>query len=863
MNPAGSNDGQFLRRMQDEVRAHFPLLSFLEFSNKSSAPATPLPFFIGLIATLLETADRPICVVLPDCTDVAVAVATLVAATKLKAEFHDMLRAYATASFKTGQDHVLVQPCGLVYRYEGFFTPTLFKLKVIDRNESRSLPVREIARLEKTTRKRPKGYLNSDLNESRPSILGSIVDFAGCVNRNFLKNRVLVLGSRKEFIESIARSTILVRPPHARILTGTLKDEFPFGALEDGRVQFLDGYVAEGEPPVAIASRAEDLAAHCSKPEAAGKLIVVDDIERLISDWRAYDSITEGHHTLLLATQSQHETVSKVRDRGCEVWPFSPDELLTGSPEVPNGPFHSALLKATTMRDLVISQVSCTEDSLDQAGLDFIASSETVARNTENGSILELFHSLFNLLLHTAEYLWYDPASTADLDSRLTLAAERLSRAKVWLPPTVHQQIRGALDGITVALKTFASVGLSPKAQALLTIASAPEFKNGKSAIAVTRRIVQPESLTAWLHNRGIQANVHTINQLPDSARFDHLIVAAWPGADRFDLLVHRYASPDLRVLAYRFEQRWLSQYQQRYKQSQRPSISLHRKSDLLGLPPSPQDGATEVVDQPAQPSVKFDLPEEKFLRRRKSVREEGPSEEQDAIVDAYYVDFTGQTFAYITEGHKLPVVNSYVSGAQTAAGKILLRAINELTVGDYVMFRESGDSDIIRFIAEDEIGKLAYQQLRSKATRWRKSLRNLGYDPRLVWEALRKVGFARSVQTVRGWLFDQSRICPEDINDVRKIAQASHDEELLQTLPEVEKAKDELVSLHIRAGYRLTELLLKELPSKIDLLTHGETVLDLGVGKVRILHIEEIDPSPSPQRRSQVNRVLWDLRTA
>jgi hypothetical protein len=162
--PASSNDGQFLRRTHEGIRARFPLLSSLEFSNDPSVTPIPLPCFIGLIAALLETADRPICVVLPDCTDVAIAVGTLVAATRLKAEFHDILRAYATASFKASHDHVLVQPCGLAYRYEGFFTPTLFKLKVIDRNESRSLPVREIARLEKTTRKRPKGYLHSDLN---------------------------------------------------------------------------------------------------------------------------------------------------------------------------------------------------------------------------------------------------------------------------------------------------------------------------------------------------------------------------------------------------------------------------------------------------------------------------------------------------------------------------------------------------------------------------------------------------------------------------------------------------------------------------------------------------------------------------
>ena len=78
--------------------------------------------------------------------------------------------------------------------------------------------------------------------------------------------------------------------------------------------------------------------------------------------------------------------------------------------------------------------------------------------------------------------------------------------------------------------------------------------------------------------------------------------------------------------------------------------------------------------------------------------------------------------------------------------------------------------------------------------------------------------------------------------------------------LPELEHAKNELMSLHIRAGYRLTELLQKELPDKISLLGQGETQLDLGVGKVWVVHIQEIDRVFAPQRRSQINRLLWDI---
>ena len=188
------------------------------------------------------------------------------------------------------------------------------------------------------------------------------------------------------------------------------------------------------------------------------------------------------------------------------------------------------------------------------------------------------------------------------------------------------------------------------------------------------------------------------------------------------------------------------------------------------------------------------------------------------------------------------------------------MRSVDNLGEGDYVMFRESGDSDIIRFLAEDEIGKDQYQILRLTAGRWRDTLKKLGTVARQVLERLKPFGFSRHVQTVRGWLSDQSTICPQDITDVRIIAGAAHDTALFTSLPELERARDEVMSLHIRAGYRLTELILKELPKKIGVLGQGETVLDLGVAKVWVVRIEEIDRSPSTQRRSQVNRLLWDV---
>ena len=125
-----SRPAQVLDQMHEAILARFPLLRLLEFSDDLHSNPAPLPAFVGLIATILGSTDKPCCIVLPDCKDVAIAVSTVLAVSRFCDEFPEILRTHASVSFKEGNDHVLVHPCGLVYRYEGFFTPTLFRLKV-------------------------------------------------------------------------------------------------------------------------------------------------------------------------------------------------------------------------------------------------------------------------------------------------------------------------------------------------------------------------------------------------------------------------------------------------------------------------------------------------------------------------------------------------------------------------------------------------------------------------------------------------------------------------------------------------------------------------------------------------------------
>ncbi len=856
-NLTGSIDLAPLGRIERAVLSRFPVLTLLRFSDRPNRPPAGLPLFVGLIATIADSSEKPCCVVMPDSSGVAMAVSVLLAINRLRSEFPDLLRAHASVTFKGG-DNVLVHPAGLVYRYDGFFTPDFFKLGILGKKDSLSFKVKDISRLEKTTRQRPKGYLNSDLGRSQTSVLARLLDLETNLNRNVLRNRVLLLGSRRSLIEQADDWRVEIATDHGTIRK-SLVDEVPFGKVtEGGQLALLDGYVAEGEPLIAIASRAADLAAHCEASPRLSKSVIVSDIDQLLRDLRSCDSITENQRTIILATDAERDSVRLLEERGCDVWRLTTDEILLGTqPRQSVGALDSLIAKATRVQNLVISEISCNERNLDSAAGELREAAHAAA-STDNATVRDLFYSLFRLLMLCAEYVGQNPQQFTETADRLVLSAkEQLKAARVWLTGETCSQINSALENMHIAAVNLSGSNGSPKATALIGAMKQSSVESGSAVVVARSRL---EDVQTWIGQSGIQARIYSIDDIPDDHIFERVLVLSWPRSSRFDELVHRYITTDLRLVSYPFEGKWLRQYEKGQKRSRLTSISLKKKCQLLGI--SSGSESQEVADDVTTSTelVSFDIPEERFLTRRKGSGRAADSGtfEQEALVEASYVDFVGPTFAYLTEGHEVAVLNAYIS-SQAGGSKVPMRSVDELKLGDYILFRESGDSDIIRFIAEDEAGKDTYQRLRTEATRWRKALNTLGTDPRKVWDRLRSAGFARHLLTVKSWMYDENRICPKDIEDVRKIAEASSDQELLDALPEVEKAKEELMSLHISAGFRLTQLLMRELPGRIGSLAKGETEVDLDIGKVWIVRIQEIERNPSLQRRSQVNRLLWD----
>lgn len=858
----------FLENAERIIGDKFPLLRTIRFSDRAERIPVQAPFFIGLIGAILESAERPCCVVLPEKAGVTISVSTLVSLSQLRQAVPEILRSVASISFQPG-DRVLVHPSNLVYEYRGFFCPKLFKLKVIGKNESRSLPVCDVARLEKTVRKKPKGYGNSDLGEPRRTLLGMLVGIPGSINRNLLSNKVVVLGSKKAFRQQSSDWRIGITDRNQMLVKG-LDEVVPFGEIsDDGATRFFDIYVAAGEPLIAIASRPEELAACCTAAPSRTKLTIIDDIERLVRNLQAFDSIADRQRVMVVAEESQHESIDILRDRGCVVWRFSPEELLIGSDRSrAGGPFSPVLRKASTMRNLLVEPVPCVDPLLDEAGAKVLNVARVVSNENKNPDIREMLFALFAALMSCSEFLGPDGSAFANYTcARLDRAHQSLERAHAWLSPDMAEEFRIAISKLRCAADCLAREPVTAKGRVLLDILNHGTANHGLALVARSESSV--EGLGQWVAARGFVIPVYSVNTVPSTHEVDQLVLIAWPSAKRFDRLMRKYVAQHLQILTYPFEQHWTNCYQQAYRRSEAPALSPKRKSVLLGLLPDVHgNGDSGESDTPSRTEAwhtePFKMPEDRFLLRRKSVSDEVDSSPgSDEQCEAYYIDFTGHTFAFITEGHELPIVNGFVTGSPSTASGLFHRTVKELKVGDFVLFRESGDCDIIRYIAEDEMGSSRYDLLRVEAARWRTALARIGKDPAHVWSRLREAGLSRQLPTVRNWLTNQHMIAPKDMDDVRLIAKAAGDNELLSQLSSVQAASEQLKSQHIRAGFKLTELLRDALPKDIEVPDGREMQLDLGIGKVWIVRVEDIDETPTEYNTGLVNRLLWDRSSA
>jgi hypothetical protein len=184
---------------------------------------------------------------------------------------------------------------------------------------------------------------------------------------------------------------------------------------------------------------------------------------------------------------------------------------------------------------------------------------------------------------------------------------------------------------------------------------------------------------------------------------------------------------------------------------------------------------------------------------------------------------------------------------------------VEELHLGDRLLFRDVGDTDVLAMIAEVMFPD--YADVRRTAGRWRMALKEMGLTPNGTYRQLKRFGLVREEATVRGWLLDPSRIGPQEEKDLVIIADAARDEELRRDAPRIWKAITDVRGAHLSAGTKLTDILLAELPASLGSMHDEEFRIQLSLGELWVVQVEDIGTQTEQRAVSIVNRLLWDDR--
>ena len=185
------------------------------------------------------------------------------------------------------------------------------------------------------------------------------------------------------------------------------------------------------------------------------------------------------------------------------------------------------------------------------------------------------------------------------------------------------------------------------------------------------------------------------------------------------------------------------------------------------------------------------------------------------------------------------------------------------MKVGDYVIFREGSDSDLLRTLADIGLAKAGKGEYRKIAGLWKRVLRQFvcahsdGFEGALIelWDE----GLKPTEITIRSWLNDEHRIGPLNEKDIEIIARVSGNQELQGRLDYVRQAIKEVRGAHLQAASFLAQKLIAQLPYLLKQGLVDSHMIEIeDIGQAFVVCVEYIGEKDIEVTLPEVNRLLF-----
>lgn len=870
-------DWQGLHKYFDQRFGFLGRITVSEFPTQQGVPIHPLvKLSTGLVLQAFSSVkNRRMVILLPDRRHFSQWIATFATLELMRADFYE--NTSGTIKFSKGEK-LFINNCVVEFDREEFSADLNQLIMWVNCSKNARYGITLDRKLEfrPADTKRPLSSLEKvkaaiHLTKEKENKLDTILDIAAGDNPSFFHHNLIL-------VSKIGETTHFIQDHFLN--RNKLINLFHWGKIDvKGNITTLTSGQLSAQPCCLIASDLFSVAEYFKgKKTLETEGFIIDGTDVCLKDIQRLDDdiLSRDVPIVVIADFSDTESLHHLEERGFRVWQWGQEYLsqsksiLTVSRDTPFASLNRSLANYTQYE---IIDENCDHPQLESL-VDQVLNLDLV-EGLEEDQLQHFRIQLIKMVNDLSRLIWIpDPDWMETFSARVKRLQTEFRTQRLWLPTDVAQAIELILSNLkSLGEIPFTSGNHKVKRLGLLLDSFSP---NENTAVALATAADATLASDYWQRNANSPqlSQIHflaasDLRNVGDSISLSKVIICGWLNHKKVYSLLHSYMASKIYMLTYPFEAKWLRSAQKRWKMQNNYRISSNDFSEILKFPEI-DSNLTDLTPQETEPTSiedDFDIIEfELRIKRYSYSRFTATDSPREEIVKAKIVVFTQEKFAFITETHRLVIVTDLMRG-KISQDELPRKRINQIQIGDYVLFRDS-DKDIIREIADEALNRKGLSHLRETAGLWREALQvrydQLGQDLGKLIRVLELAGCTRHPVTIRNWLFSDDIIGPRDEEDLRHIAVATGNISLTDRIDDVKEAITIVRSAHLQASGYITEKLLDNLPTILDSEQGPDTeirksmVLELDqFGQIMILRVEEIDEEWKHYEIKWVNRLL------
>ena len=744
-------------------------------------------------------------------------------------------------------------------------------------NTIKTFPISDRLRFQATDTRKPLTPIENIDFQPSDHPLDRLLDISSFGNRTIFANKV-VLVSRLNKVRQFAEKTHIVNPasPGQSV---SLRDLFQWGSITvDGTLEKWGYQQIDAEPVIGVAPDLITLREYLFNRQSSDMLIILDGNLPFANDLQALDEIVDEGYPVLALLENRHLADLKyLEDRGFMTWPWSKHDLrqfeLAEGVDVSNQqiPFRHFHRTVQNYNGLQIEETICDRSELDIAAeMLQTFSSQGDSDNLEHRGIERRF---YYCLLNLSRLLRPFDVDDGVVRDKAFVDLEQLQldvkNKAIWLEKGAVETANEFID----IIKTFME-NPNRVSNKIAELEELLQNKTRKNQIAIVLADASEVSITKgfWKNivSRSKQKGIQfvTPSELDFMQEYDHLIVCGWLGTERMRRLFDSCIAQSITVLMYPFEREWfrsaVSRWRSQKEKLKDTELTQYQKAKILQTQPQNLP-VTQEPKEGRPPETDFDIAE--FELRLSAFRHKHyatPFSPGETTTEARFLSFSQEMYAFLRPNHKVPVVTDFIAEHADESATVPSRDVSQLKVGDYVIFREGSDSDLIRELADTGLDGVGKGEHRKVAGLWKQALLQFvtehpyGFEGALIelWDE----GLKPTEITIRSWLSDEHRIGPRNEKDIEIIAHVSGNQKLQERLDDVRRAIKEVRGAHLQAAHFLAQKLIDQVPSLLRQGLVGSRTIDIeDIGQAFVVCVEYISEKDIEVPLTEVNRLFRD----